>query len=432
MGSVSAAASGLGLSTETVDAAIRTTDAPPQVGADGVGGGGSTVGALKDALGVLSSSAIVAIVLGGLVLAARLKLVNLPPTAVVGQLPREFLLTVAVGQVLIPAMLFAGLYSFLRAVGIIRSTDFGATVVWLTCAWLGLMSLIVFVAARTHGGPGTLSATPGFWVVAAVLVTLALSGAGYVRHAWDNNLLRWRRGPEWLTLTVTYGFVAMVVAAGLAATQPLLEAKACTSTGFEERGSLVGQSNDRVYLGEPTRTRRRIASLPMSQVEELFIGPDAGRALCDPRGPAAAVVAGGRAKTSDSARGDARALLPQVIHATSSSAIVDLAVKLADATRTVGRATRTVADGADTADQATNELSLDAERIDEAGERAVVAAGELQNAADRLRGATSGPKPTLARVRALAKTAEQRAENAADGANTLAEDALTLVTDAAR
>ena len=79
------------------------------------------------------------------------------------------------------------------------------------------------------------------------------------------------------------GIYALAVVAPLVAFGagvPLPVAKVCATKGFEEVGYLVAQADDRVYLGERRLFRRRLAVIPLSQTEELFIGPDANEAIC--------------------------------------------------------------------------------------------------------------------------------------------------------
>ena len=94
---------------------------------------------------------------------------------------------------------------------------------------------------------------PLFWGLSALGLGLAITLAGVVRilYARDEESLRWKHGPDWVTLAVVYGLVAMVAATVVSATFPLLEARACHSSGFSENGDLVGQSSDRIFLGEP-------------------------------------------------------------------------------------------------------------------------------------------------------------------------------------
>ena len=73
--------------------------------------------------------------------------------------------------------------------------------------------------------------------------------------------------------------VAMLISA--TAVQ-LPSAKLCTTSGFSEVGQLIGNGGGGVYLAEPTDAHRRIAAFPADQVEELFIGPAAADAQCNP------------------------------------------------------------------------------------------------------------------------------------------------------
>ena len=72
---------------------------------------------ITQVLAVLTGLVSIVYVAGGVVLAARLERASLPWEPVVGQLPREFLVSIGLGQVFLPAFLTAGCYGLYRLCG---------------------------------------------------------------------------------------------------------------------------------------------------------------------------------------------------------------------------------------------------------------------------------------------------------------------------
>jgi hypothetical protein len=65
-----------------------------------------------------------------------------------------------------------------------------------------------------------------------------------------------------------------------AATFPLLPARVCTTSGAEPTGLFIGETNQRIYIGESTGPKRDVISLPLTQVKATFIGGNADSASC--------------------------------------------------------------------------------------------------------------------------------------------------------
>jgi hypothetical protein len=181
------------------------------------------------ALGVLAASAAILYVLGGIGYALTLKHEHLPATAIVAQLPREFLLTVTLkvfGFALLAAMVV--LIAIVFVLGSADSSTRRKVLPWV----------------RRHRRPT---------VIAALLVGLVCLAAGM---AIQSLLL------------------------GLPNTVACL-----TNKGEPLWGSYIGQTGDRTYIGEAHVTHPRIASIPNDEVGPVFIGgevpSDHGRKLCN-------------------------------------------------------------------------------------------------------------------------------------------------------
>jgi hypothetical protein len=91
-------------------------------------------------------------------------------------------------------------------------------------------------------------------------------------------------------LSFTFVLIAVLLippSIAVAGVTPLLESKACSSGGYANIGFFIGQTREALFFGEyRTRPeegggRRRILSMPLSQVEQLFLGRQAEDARCD-------------------------------------------------------------------------------------------------------------------------------------------------------
>ena len=109
----------LGLPLEAVEAALDYEGGESR---DRGSGDETTLGRITKIAGLFGALATIVYVTGGIVLALRLNASGVDPTAVIGQLPREFLLTIGVGQVLLPALLFGAGFVAYR---LLRSSDVG-------------------------------------------------------------------------------------------------------------------------------------------------------------------------------------------------------------------------------------------------------------------------------------------------------------------
>lgn len=78
------------------------------------------------------------------------------------------------------------------------------------------------------------------------------------------------------------------------ATLKMTDVKACTTGGSEVRGSLVGDTAERIYIGEQQllgeeredatdrESARRIIAVPYSKITQVLVGEYAFEQACDP------------------------------------------------------------------------------------------------------------------------------------------------------
>jgi hypothetical protein len=264
------------------------------------GQGGGWLQIVVQVAGVLAGLATVVYLAGGVVLSLRLAFVGLPWANVVSQLPREFLISIGAGEVLFPALLVGALYvlSRLLRTGLEkpptppRWRDGANTRRWAIEGYLrawGLLAIplaIVLLSRVFHFDFGWVTSKAavviavGLLVLAVVAIAVQETRAAVI-EAVDASL-HWDGARMVGVMAGIYVVAAIPAMMAGAASVSLSVAKVCDVDNFAEHGFLVGETSDRVYLGEETTDRpRRIAVIPFAKVEELFIGHDADEATCE-------------------------------------------------------------------------------------------------------------------------------------------------------
>jgi hypothetical protein len=271
----------------------RSREGPPEPG-------GSWLQIITQVAGLLAGLATVVYLAGGVVLALRLAFVGLPWGDVVSQLPRQFLISIGTGQVLFPALLVGALYALSRLLRAGRAQlpsphrwRDGANTRLLTVqeylrVW-GVLALPLAFILLTRGlhfdfewvtWKAVTVIAVGLLVLAVTAIAVQETRAAVIQTVQSS--LHWE---GWRMVAVMAGlYVAAAIPAMMAAAAsvPLSAAKICDEDNFAEHGFLVGETTDRVYLGEEASGHpRRIAVIPFAKVGELFIGHDADEADCE-------------------------------------------------------------------------------------------------------------------------------------------------------
>jgi hypothetical protein len=247
-------------------------------------------------VGLLAALATTVYLTGGIVMALRLRFEDLPWGNVVSQLPREFLISIGAGQVLFPSLLVGLLYGLYRLARRERPDvprAYGLREGWAARSVLGARYIATFALLSTPLALVMAFSTRSeahnevpleFLMVAAVLFLLAAVAVQEVRDLIVERCRgvakRWNSVRVVATLAVVYAATAIPAAMLAAAAVPLNSAMVCDVDNFSESGFLVGETSDRVYLGEEGR-KRRIGVIPMTKVGELFIGDEAAKAHCE-------------------------------------------------------------------------------------------------------------------------------------------------------
>jgi hypothetical protein len=259
--------------------------------ADGESQGSELVKAVGQAVGLLAGAVGLVYMVGGAVLALRLFIEDLPSRTIVAQLPRDLLVSVGLAQVVLPGIAIAALYAAVRTLLGATSPPKRLVDQWVEPSlrgWieLGVASAIPALAITAFGAyrvPRLQREWDLAWLLPVamllsmliVLVALRLraSLAATYRGRWNE-----RRSILLMTLVVWLATVpACLVFAG---TFTLLDAKVCTTSGSERTGLLIGETNQRIYIGESSGAKRQVISFPLTQVKETFIGGNAGLERC--------------------------------------------------------------------------------------------------------------------------------------------------------
>lgn len=254
---------------------------------------------ITELAGLLATAAAVIYGTGAVVLALRLSFEHLPWSDVVSGLPREFVVSTGAGQVLLPSLAVGALYGLYRAlretrtrtpdIRRLRESSGARWVVllrYLLTMGAMLLPLLFVKAVRGINVEKGLDLWLGMGLgILLVLVAIAVQEgrAVAVKHIVARR--EWNSVKAAATMASLYALAAMPAMMLAAAATPLTSVKVCTREGGEESARLVGETNDRVYLREEAvaskgKEGRRIVVIPMTEVKQLFVGPQPAGAIC--------------------------------------------------------------------------------------------------------------------------------------------------------
>jgi uncharacterized membrane protein len=296
---------------EKITKALQDTGVHATVHAEPPDGAGTTggLGFVRNLASGAAGAVGLVYVAGGAILALRLKATELPSTAVLGQLPRDFLISLGVSHGLLPGLGAAVLFGGYRGTNLghrpwedklqrrharsftDKRNDAGSLSFWNGPAWhvlsAGLVAAavagatLVSAAAYERSGESLLSRQPDYY---AVLVSGAFVFMFLTLLLYKN--LRWRIAKRyvhnyrtaaavvWHSLLVGGLFVLALIA--FWGTRPLPEARVCLKPEPQRAAALgeffIGETSNRVYVGEG----RAIRSVPLDQVRSVRIAPGGG------------------------------------------------------------------------------------------------------------------------------------------------------------
>jgi hypothetical protein len=251
---------------------------------------------VRNTLAALTGAAAVVYIAGGLIVALRLSVAGLPTVSVVGQLPRNVLLSVGLSEGLSPALLGAAVYAALRSLFYKDSRSVAAlqNKTWIEAddckkrSWyFARTGLYAFLIVSPALAAAILSGTTGanrtaLWIIIGVSALIAILGMlmypnvrGQIADRFDQNFRS-------ATATVIHSLLfALVLIPGCVAyfgTQLPDEATACLNrptTPTRLQGYLVGQTTDNVFIGEDSGKERKVKSVPTAQIQQVIVGPHA-------------------------------------------------------------------------------------------------------------------------------------------------------------
>lgn len=262
--------------------------------ANGGGQGSDVVKALGVVVGLLAGVVALLYAAGGGALTLRLFLYGLPSLNVVAQLPREVLISVALIQIVLPAVAAAALYALVRLL-LGRTAPSPRRLIdqWDEQSWgswsarVGVSAVMAIAATLLGASPALARWDPDSlgrlgWVLAVVFVLNVVVMLVSLRLRAE---VATRQNGVWNTLTSGGSMTLIVALAALpacfifAGTFRLLDARVCTANDSARTGLLIGETSDRIYLGETPKHRwdetgvpRRVMSIPHTEVKEVFIG----------------------------------------------------------------------------------------------------------------------------------------------------------------
>lgn len=262
--------------------------------------GSDVVKAVGAVIALLAGSIALLYVAGGGALTLRLFLYKLPSVNVVAQLPQEILISVALIQIVLPGVAAASTYALVRLLlGRTAPVPRKFVDAWDAPSWRGWRSRIgasaVLALAATLIGTSPALARGDFsWRTAGVLAVLLVLNfvvmlvalrlraevAAGATDGWNT-----LSAGTWMTLIVA--LAALPACFVFAGTFRLLDAKVCTTNDSPRIGRLIGETSDRIYVGESgehlwdnSGVPLRVVSIPQNQVDEISIGTKPDTSPC--------------------------------------------------------------------------------------------------------------------------------------------------------
>jgi hypothetical protein len=250
---------------------------------------------LAQAVGLFAGLAAVIYIAGAIVLVLRLVQAHLAWANVVPELPRQAVLSIGVGEVLLPALVIGGAYAIARMM--IKGSKKPEVPGWRHGRHVEVLKLYAR-AFCIVAAPFTIVLAFGYvfngfhhGIEYIVFCYLALLGLAITVHEGRSAILRSRRVSrrlQWddvgfIVLMVTFVVLAAMPSIVFAASVvPLPEAKVCMTGDRYFFGYLVGETSESVFIGQPPAAgqTRYIAILPQDNLESVIVGKNANELSC--------------------------------------------------------------------------------------------------------------------------------------------------------
>lgn len=239
--------------------------------------------------GIVAALAALVYATGGIVLATRLLVAGAPFENVVAQLPRQLLMSIGLAQIVVPSLVFGGLYAAgryvfgrrwwrrSRYIRGMRDVVFAA----LTGAFIlaGIGGLRILLRVHSNDAPARdlayLPVAAAFaWITLIVALTYRMRLA--------------RRSSDWYSpggvarMTAIAAFAVLPGWLVYAASVQLVPVRVCRTGLPSVYGRLIGETSDRIYVArEETKTRKSsVTVLPFDGVKGLILGRNAINVPC--------------------------------------------------------------------------------------------------------------------------------------------------------
>ncbi len=213
---------------------------------------------------------------GGGVLALRLYLSDLPSRTVVGQLPRDLLISAGLSQIVLPAFGVAAIYVIARLLPGNLPPPTRLVDEWgnVTSDWHKLLSSLPFTFLVTL-------------IVVLVALNLRARLALRARRAAATDEVvreRWNERSAMVRMTLVVALASLPFCVVFAGTINLLDTRVCITSGSHVQhvdGVLIGETTNRTYIGENgDQPPLHVLAIPQSQIIETIIGGKAKRPKC--------------------------------------------------------------------------------------------------------------------------------------------------------
>ncbi len=232
---------------------------------------------------LLAGVATLVYVSGGAILSLRLDRNGLASEAVVSNLPREFLISIGLTEVVLP-LLLVGVSLVALMFLLVNVTNMEEAGRALT-DWKGarqserVMLVLAFGLLFAGGIVLAVRQFESSWQALAFVpatVSVLFVGGQVVRNRFERRLAS--LGAVAWTGVLLAGCLTPWLVAVAQDRHHLLRATVCDVDGNETDGSLIGETADRIYVGESRREaaaqgrKPRIKVIPRARLTEVFIG----------------------------------------------------------------------------------------------------------------------------------------------------------------
>lgn len=277
------------------------------VSEEGDGPGADVVKRLGQLFGLAVGIVALVYVAGGGAFAIRLYLRDLPSLGVTSQLPRDYLISIGLAQIVSPALGVAAIYGIVRLLWGNAPPPTRFVDEWEPKpSWRGWRALFaasaIPAAVATGFAAHQMVSFTGDWrkllpsLVVTFLVTLLITLVALNlrarlalrarRKPATHEVVRerWNEGSAVVRMALVMALATTPFGVVFAGTLPMLDARVCITAGRHVQqvdGVLVGETSTRTFIGETgTKRPKHVFSIPEAEIIETIIGGNVERKTC--------------------------------------------------------------------------------------------------------------------------------------------------------